>query len=399
MLFNDTIIGNVLNGLQGGYVDHLSEDQKKKLVIDACIQANAHDFIMQLPKGYDTNVGERASLLSGGQKQRIAIARSIISNPKILLLDEATASLDHESELAVQSALDNASRGRTTLVISHKLSTIQSADNIVVIDQGKIFEQGTHETLLAGGGIYCKLFRAQELGHHVETDSDMARVERIGSEPGGKSIIHSETHLLEPGNEAQALSSREIARKSSILTLLWTILTETHTLLPSFTSGTFGAIIAGLCIPAQAYLFSKLATVFQLHGAKLISRGNFWALMFFILAITNLVSYAFLWFMFCITASKVSRKYRAGYLHGILSQDISFFEVPENASGALAALLATDGDAVEMFFGMSLALLMVFVIDILACCIVAIVLGWKLGLVGVLGCYPVLFLAGFFRMR
>lgn len=129
MLFNDTIIENVLNGLQGGYADHLSGDQKKKLVIDACVQANAHDFIMQLPKGYDTNVGERAGLLSGGQKQRIAIARSIISNPKILLLDEATASLDHESEQVVQSALDNASRGRTTLVISHKLSTIQGADS------------------------------------------------------------------------------------------------------------------------------------------------------------------------------------------------------------------------------------------------------------------------------
>jgi len=121
--------------------------------------------------------------------------------------------------------------------------------------------------------------------------------------------------------------------------------------------------------------------------------------MFFVLALTNLISYAILWFLFSLAAAKVSRKYRAGYLRGILSQDISFFEISENASGALAALLATDGDTLEAFFGMSLALLLVFCIDILACCIVAIALGWKLGLVGVLGCYPILFLAGFFRMR
>src|SRR5881394_2871125 len=131
MLFNDTVMQNVLNGLRENQADSLSEKEKRNLVIEACKQANAHDFITNFPQGYETNVGERSSSLSGGQKQRIAIARSIISNPKILLLDEATSALDTKSEGVVQAALDAAAKGRTTITIAHRLSTIKTADNIV----------------------------------------------------------------------------------------------------------------------------------------------------------------------------------------------------------------------------------------------------------------------------
>jgi ATP-binding cassette subfamily B (MDR/TAP) protein 1 len=124
MLFNDTIFQNVLNGYHGGEVDGLSEKERRQLVTNVCLQANAHEFIEQLPDGYNTVVGERADFLSGGQTQRIAIARSLISNPKILLLDEATSALDSESEKLVQAALERVSHGRTILVVAHKLSTI-----------------------------------------------------------------------------------------------------------------------------------------------------------------------------------------------------------------------------------------------------------------------------------
>ncbi len=113
-----------------------SEEKKRELVREACIESNADEFIQNFPKGYDTNVGERGSLLSGGQRQRVAIARSIISNPLLLLLDEATSALDPKAEGIVQAALDTFSRTRTTVLIAHKLSTVKKADNIVVMNKG-----------------------------------------------------------------------------------------------------------------------------------------------------------------------------------------------------------------------------------------------------------------------
>jgi ATP-binding cassette subfamily B protein len=127
----------------------------------AALAAFAHEFITALPEGYDTFLGERGVRLSGGQRQRIAIARAMLKNPPLLLLDEATSALDAESERMVQAALESAMQGRTTLVIAHRLATVQQASRIVVIDHGRIVEQGTHETLVALGGIYAKLAALQ----------------------------------------------------------------------------------------------------------------------------------------------------------------------------------------------------------------------------------------------
>jgi subfamily B ATP-binding cassette protein MsbA len=152
-LFNDSVKNNI------GYGS--SEAQSMEAIVAAAKAANAHDFIMALPDGYDTLIGELGLRLSGGQRQRVAIARALLKNAPILVLDEATSALDNESERLVQQALDILMRGRTTLVIAHRLSTIRNADRIVVLVQGQIVEQGTHEELLAMNGDYRKLHDLQ----------------------------------------------------------------------------------------------------------------------------------------------------------------------------------------------------------------------------------------------
>lgn len=151
-LFNASVKDNILYGR----LDATDEE-----VIDAAKKASIHDYIMSLPKGYDTQIGERGVRLSGGQKQRLSIARVFLKNPPILILDEATSALDNSTEILIQSALDSLCKGRTTLIVAHRLSTVKSADKIAVIDDGKIKEYGTHEELLSENGIYSELYKLQ----------------------------------------------------------------------------------------------------------------------------------------------------------------------------------------------------------------------------------------------
>jgi subfamily B ATP-binding cassette protein MsbA len=148
VLFNDSVLNNIAFGLK---------DVTKEQIIDAAKIANAHDFIMQLPNGYETTIGDRGGKLSGGQRQRLSIARAVLKNPAILILDEATSALDTESEKLVQDALTNLMKNRTSVVIAHRLSTIANADEIVVMNNGDIIEQGNHSQLLALNGAYKKL--------------------------------------------------------------------------------------------------------------------------------------------------------------------------------------------------------------------------------------------------
>lgn len=154
ILFSDSVRSNIMMGNP-----HATEEE----VIAAAKAANAHDFIMSLPQGYDTEVGERGVKLSGGQKQRIAIARVFLKNPPIIILDEATSALDLESEALIQQSLDELARDRTTIIVAHRLSTITSADQILVIENGMLMEQGTHEQLMNERGTYYNLYSIQDL--------------------------------------------------------------------------------------------------------------------------------------------------------------------------------------------------------------------------------------------
>jgi len=152
-LFNDSVEANIAFGARNTFT--------REEVIAAAIAAHAWDFIQQLPEGLDTFIGAEGAKLSGGQRQRIAIARALLKNAPVLILDEATSALDTESERQVQAALNTLMKGRTTLVIAHRLSTVEHADNILVLDKGRIVENGTHQQLLIKGGYYASLKQMQ----------------------------------------------------------------------------------------------------------------------------------------------------------------------------------------------------------------------------------------------
>lgn len=171
VLFKTSVFENIRYGLIGRRSTPYSDEEIRKLVVQAAITANAHDFIEALPQGYDTHVGQMGAEVSGGQRQRIAIARAIIGDPKILLLDEATAALDTKSEQLVLEALHRASSGRTTIFITHRLSSIRHADQVVVMSQGRAVEIGTHDTLAKAGGFYEAALEKQNLLVSVKDDS------------------------------------------------------------------------------------------------------------------------------------------------------------------------------------------------------------------------------------
>ena len=168
VLFNDTILYNIRYG---------RPEATDAQVREAARLAQIHDFIMTLPQGYDSLVGERGLKLSGGEKQRVAIARTILKSPPILMLDEATSALDSHTEKDIQDALERVARERTSLVIAHRLSTVVHADNIIVLDHGEIVEQGTHVELLARGGLYASLWARQR-----EADQARERLAQVAGE-------------------------------------------------------------------------------------------------------------------------------------------------------------------------------------------------------------------------
>jgi ABC-type multidrug transport system fused ATPase/permease subunit len=163
MLFNETLLANIRFGKPEATMEE---------VIEAARQANAYDFIMRMRDKFDTLLGDRGIRLSGGQAQRIALARAMLIDPQILLLDEATSALDTQSERLVQNAIDNVSRNRTVVVVAHRLSTIKHADKIIVLEEGRLVEEGTHEELMENKSYYWKYVQMQDL--NVREKSDQA---------------------------------------------------------------------------------------------------------------------------------------------------------------------------------------------------------------------------------
>lgn len=427
-LFATTIFGNIQHGLIGTEYESRSNEENRELVENAAKMSNAHDFITQLPEGYETNVGERGFLLSGGQKQRIAIARAIVSDPKILLLDEATSALDTKSEGVVQAALDKAAQGRTTIVIAHRLSTIKHADNIVVMSKGRIIEQGRHDALLEKQGAYYNLVEAQRIAQEQEAQKEEVEEDSEGSSSGKGDnlelkLTHSKTKTprSETGNAfdtdpadlelaqtktRQSVSSAVLTRKPAEqgpTYSLWALIKlvgqfnkeEWHFML----LGLFSAFLAGAGNPVQAVFFAKAITALALPPSEydeLRSRANFWSWMYFMLAMEQLVTFVAQGWLFALCSERLVHRARDRSFRAMLRQDIAFFDKDTNTAGALTTFLSTETTHLAGMSGVTLGtILQVFTTLILAF-IISLAIGWKLALVCI-ATVPIVLACGFFR--
>ncbi|KAI1073610.1 P-loop containing nucleoside triphosphate hydrolase protein [Whalleya microplaca] len=404
VLFNGSVFENIANGLVGTPWEKESIEVQRQHVEEAAKLAFAHDFIMTLPLGYDTRIGERGGLLSGGQKQRVAIARSIVSNPKILLLDEATSALDPHAEGIVQQALDRASKDRTTIVVAHKLATIRNADNIVVMSKGRIVEQGRHDDLVARNGVYAMLVKAQDLSPAESKDESEESTDEKSHDKGDETNIeHTHSIARYPTADAQklaALKDREnfdLYKRSGLLRSIAKLTLSTPELKPWYFILLLCCIAGAAVFPGQALLLANVVNT--ITGDNMTKRGNFISLMFFVLALGCLLAYFVMGWASNVIAQTLSIKTRRETLDSILRQDLRFFDRPENTVGALTSRIDSYPQAILELMGFNIALVIMCAINIIASSILSIVVSWKLGLVGVLVGLPPIVLAGYARIR
>ncbi|KAL0931980.1 ABC multidrug transporter mdr1 [Colletotrichum truncatum] len=419
-LFGTTIYQNIRYGLIGTKHENASEEEQRTLVENAAKMANAHDFITGLPEGYQTNVGERGFLLSGGQKQRIAIARAVVSDPKILLLDEATSALDTKSEGVVQAALEVASEGRTTITIAHRLSTIKDAHNIVVMSAGRIVEQGTHDELLEKQGAYYNLVSAQNIARVNEMDAE----EEAAIDAEDDELIRKKSRVSEKGfvadpddNMAAKLQRTSTSKSLSSIALqgrkeegeikygLWTLIKvigsfnkqEWHLML----IGLFFSVICGGGNPTQAVFFAKQITTLSVpvtdaNSHQMKKDSDFWSAMYLMLAGVQFIAFVIQGVVFAKCSERLVHRVRDQAFRTMLRQDVSFFDKDENTAGALTSFLSTETTHLAGLSGVTLGTLLMVSTTLVAALALAIAIGWKLALVCT-ATIPILIGCGFFR--
>ncbi|XP_073702287.1 bile salt export pump [Garra rufa] len=427
VLFATTIAENIRYGRPGVTMEE---------IIEATKQANAYNFIMDLPQKFDTLVGEGGGQMSGGQKQRIAIARALVRNPRILLLDMATSALDNESEAVVQEALDKARQGRTTISITHRLSTIRNADVIVGFEHGRAVERGTHSQLLDRKGVYFTLVTLQNQGKDTDNDKPENTAEMTITEedelekvrsfsrgsyqsslrrslrqrshsqmsnniPGaisGKLEIHSdysEMEEVEANNKKCKGKDEEVIEPAPVARILKYNRPEW----PYMVLGSLGAAINGSVNPIYALLFSEILGTFSIQDLGEQKRQiNGICILFVSIGVMSFFSQFLQGYSFAKSGELLTRRLRKVGFQAMLTQEIGWFDNPINSPGALTTRLATDASMVQGATGSQIGMVVNSLFNIGASFIIAYYFSWKLSLV--VTCFlPLIGLSGVFQAK
>ncbi|XP_056375696.1 ATP-binding cassette sub-family B member 5-like isoform X2 [Hyla sarda] len=386
----------IKNNIKYGRLDVTDEE-----IETAAKEANAYDFIMSLPDKFETLVGERGAQLSGGQKQRIAIARALVRNPKILLLDEATSALDTASESVVQAALDKAIEGRTTIVIAHRLSTVWTADLIVVVENGAVAEQGTHSELMEKKGIYYSLATAQTIQVEDETETGKNEQETQGKPPLVQRLYSNMS------NGAFSLSSKEeeedkvdeTEEKKLPHISFFRILRLNKSEWPYIMFGILGAIINGGAHPAFSILFAKVIAIFGTNDPVKIQQDiNLYSIIITVIAVVSFLTYFIQGFMFGRSGEVLTMRLRQMAFKSMLRQEMSWFDDKKNNTGALTTRLATDASQIQTATGSRLGLIAENFSTMGIGIIISFIFGWEMTLL-ILVLTPVLVMTGLLETR
>ncbi|XP_023261349.1 bile salt export pump-like [Seriola lalandi dorsalis] len=419
VLFSTTIAENIRFGRPGVTMEDITQATK---------EANAYNFIMELPQKFDTMVGEGGGQMSGGQKQRIAIARALIRNPKILLLDMATSALDNESEAVVQEALDKVRMGRTTISIAHRLSTIRNADVIVGFEHGQAVERGTHSELLERKGVYFTLVTLQNQGtsstandgvsEAQEEDFDLkVRSLRSGScrsSKGSFGRLRSQSKLSNDcvpdalSGSLKILSDMEIIPENNCEDVedehvepapVARILRYNQPEWPYMLLGSLGAAINGSVNPIYAVLFSQILGTFAIRDVnEQREQINGICVLFCIVAVISFFSQFLQGYAFAKSGELLTRRLRKVGFQAMLRQEIGWFDDPQNSPGALTTRLATDASMVQGATGSQIGMIVNSMTSIGASFIIAFYFSWKLTLV--IMCFlPLIGLSGVFQAK
>uniref|UniRef100_A0A7I4YQ55 Multidrug resistance protein 1 n=2 Tax=Haemonchus contortus TaxID=6289 RepID=A0A7I4YQ55_HAECO len=360
MLFNTTIEQNIRYG---------RENVTDAEITAALRKANAYDFVQSFPDGIYTNVGDRGTQMSGGQKQRIAIARALVRDPKILLLDEATSALDAESEHVVQQALENASKGRTTIVVAHRLSTIRNADRIIAIKDGEVMEVGTHDELMARKELYHELVNSQVFVD-VDGDGEEAGARRTPPLSRSKSPSNNSADFMGLGSQLSTNDDKrektaanksvkavkdlerlkkELEEEGAVRANLIKIFRYARPEWPFITIAVLSSIVQGCVFPAFSLFFTQIIDVFSKRPGdpSLRSDGHFWALMFLVLGIIQAISMLLQCFFFGMSAERLTMRLRSKIFNNVMRMDATYFDMPRHSPGKITTRLATDAPNVK----------------------------------------------------